>query len=445
MSETSALISNGANFNIFWEFYVMKEKQNKIDRRNFLKTIGAAGLGSVFASTEAMAGPNEPNVSGKAQEPEFPQVPKRKLGKLTQLSKSGKKVPVEVPCLALGMMFNAADKQIVLRKAIQFGVTYWDTAYSYSGGNSELGVGKFLKKNPEVRKKLFIATKASGTKTIADVEKRLQTSLERMNTKYIDLYYLHNINSTERLNNELRDWAKNAKQRKLIRFFGFTTHGNMTECLNFGAKLDWIDVIMTSYNFRRMQDEKLNAAIDACHKAGKGLIAMKTVGKGVAKRIETEQDKKLVEHFLKRGFTEGQAKIKVVLDDERFTTVAVGRGNIPELYLNVAAVLDKTKLSQADKDVLTESAQATCSGYCAGCAYICDSALPDMPYVSDVMRYLMYYNNYGERQNARQLFAKIPPEVRNKLLSTDYSLAEARCPQRMPIANLMAEAVRKLT
>ncbi|MHC4658017.1 MAG: aldo/keto reductase [Planctomycetota bacterium] len=422
----------------------MKEKQNKIDRRNFLKTVGAVGLGSVFTSIEAIAGPKEPNLPAKAQEPEFPQVPKRKLGKLTQLSKSGKKVPVEVPCLALGMMFNAFEKQIVLRKTIQFGVTYWDTANSYSGGNSELGVGKFLKRNPEVRKKLFIASKASRTKTIEDVEERLQTSLKRMNTDHIDLYYLHNINSTERLNNELRDWAKNAKQRKLIRFFGFTTHGNMTECLNFGAKLDWIDVIMTSYNFRLMQDKKLNAAIDACHKAGIGLIAMKTVGKGVAKKIETEKDRKLVEHFLKRGFTAGQAKIKVVLDDKRFTTVAVGRGNIPELYLNVAAVLDKTRLSQADRDVLTQYAQATCSGYCACCANICSSALPDMPYVSDVMRYLMYYDSYGEQENARQLFAKIPRSVRNKLLSTDYSLAEAHCPQRMPIAKLMAEAVNKL-
>jgi predicted aldo/keto reductase-like oxidoreductase len=419
----------------------MKERQNKIDRRSFLKTIGAAGLGSVFASTEAIT---EPGAPGKTQEPKFPQVPKRKLGKLSRIDGSGKKVPLEVPCLALGMMFNAFDKQLVLRKTIEFGVTYWDTAYSYSGGNSELGVGKFLKRNPDVRKKLFIASKASGTKTIADVENRLQTSLERMNTKYIDLYYLHNINSTERLNNELRDWAKNAKQRKLIRFFGFTTHGNMTECLEFGAKLDWIDVIMTSYNFRLMQDKKLNAAIDACHKAGIGLVAMKTVGKGVAKKIETEQDRKLVERFLKRGFTEGQAKIKLVLDDERFTTVAVGRGNIPELYLNVAAALDKTKLSQADIRLLTEYAQATRSSYCAGCANICDSALPDTPCVSDVMRYLMYYNSYGEKENARELFAKIPANIRNKLVTADYRLAETRCPQRMPIAKLMAEAANKL-
>jgi len=119
--------------------------------------------------------------------------------------------------------------------------------------------------------------------------------------------------------------------------------------------------------------------------------------------------------------------------------------NVGILGENVAAVLDKTKLSQTDMEVLKEYAQATCSGYCAGCAYICDSALPDTPFISDIMRYLMYYNSYGEQDKARQLFAKIPGSVRNRLLSMDYSLAETRCPQHLPIGKLVAEAVSKLT
>jgi hypothetical protein len=56
----------------------------------------------------------------------------------------------------------------------------------------------------------------------------------------------------------------------------------------------------------------------------------------------------------------------------------------------------------------------------------------------------MYYNNYGEKDKARELFAQIPSEVRNKLLRTNYSLAEARCPQHLPIGKLIAEAVNKL-
>ena len=409
----------------------MKERHNKINRRNFLRTIGAAGLGSVFTSVRVKAGPGDPNATEKEQKPQFPQVPRRKLGK------SG----VEVSCLALGTIFNVVENQIILRKALQWGVTYWDTAYGYAGGNSELGIGKFLSRNPDVRKQLFIVSKASGARTVADVQKYLQTSLERMHTNYIDLYYgVHGLDDPAQLTDGLKQWAKSAKQQKLIRFFGFSTHKNMAKCLAAAARLDWIDAVMPSYNFRLMQDDKMAAAVEACYKAGIGVIAMKTQ----AKKVETDEDKKLAEHFLQRGFTEGQAKVKIVLEDKRISSACVGRSSVAHLTLNVAAVLDKTELTRADMEVFREYAAASCSGYCAGCANICDSALPDTPYVSEIMRYLMYYNSYGEQKQARELFAQIPGKARNKLLIADYSSAEARCPQHLPIGKLIAEAVGKL-
>jgi len=433
----------------FSEVDTIKEKQNKVNRRNFLKTIGAAGLGSAFAgvrtvsaSAEAPAGPN---AAKKAEKPKLPQVPKRKLGK----------TGVEVPCLSLGTIFNVVDNQAILRNTLKCGVNYWDTAPDYAGPNSELGIGKFLSKNLEVRKKLFISTKASDAVTIADVEKALQASLKRLNTKYIDLYHImdrvvarnyagHGLSDPAQLTDELKQWVKSAKKRKLIRFFGFPTHKNIVKCLAAAAKLDWIDVIMPVYNFRFMHDSKMQAAIEACRKAGIGLIAMKTQGFRPREFRETEEGKKLVGHFLQRGFTEAQAKIKVVLEDKRFCSACVRMESVAHLTLNVAAVLDKTKLTQADREVFREYARATCSGYCAGCADICDAALPEVPYVSDIMRYLMYYNSYGEQDRARGLFAEIPGKVRDKLLGTDYSAAEAHCPQHLPISKLVAEAVDKL-
>lgn len=53
----------------------MKEKHDKIDRRNFLKTIGAMGLGSVLASSQLKADPNEPNEVQKTEEQKFPELP----------------------------------------------------------------------------------------------------------------------------------------------------------------------------------------------------------------------------------------------------------------------------------------------------------------------------------------------------------------------------------
>ena len=181
----------------------MKENNNKINRRNFLKTLGTAGVGSVLASVKAPAGPNEPNTPAKAQEQKYPQVPRRKLGK----------TGVEVPCLAIGLMFDTVENQIVLKNAFQWGVNYWDSASGYGGGNSELGIGKFLSKNPDVRKNLFIVSKAK-TKSIAEVEKMLATSFQRMNTDYIDLYFgVHGLSEPAELTDELRQWVENAKKK----------------------------------------------------------------------------------------------------------------------------------------------------------------------------------------------------------------------------------------
>ncbi|MHC4458379.1 MAG: aldo/keto reductase [Planctomycetota bacterium] len=409
----------------------MKEKHRNIDRRNFLKTVCATGLGSVIGSVKATAGSNDATISAEPEKPKLPQVPRRKLGK----------TGVEVPCLSLGS--GAPEDPAMLRKALEWGVNCWDTSYVAAGGNSELGIGRYISKNPDVRKKLFIVTKESDSKTPADLEKCLKTSLERMNTSYVDLYIgVYIMSDPAKLTDELRQWVKSAKERKLIRFFGFSTHKNTAKCLAAAAKLDWIDAILTAYNFRLMQDAEMQAAVEACHKAGIGLIAIKTQGMG--QKFKTEADKKLVEHFLKRGFTEGQAKIKAVLEDKRISSACVAMNNVALLISNIAAVLDKTNLAQADMEVFKEHAQATCSNYCAGCAYICDSALPAAPYVSDIMRYLMYYNSYGEYDKARELFAHIPSDVRKKLLSVDYSLAEARCPQHLPISRLVSEAVSKL-
>jgi aryl-alcohol dehydrogenase-like predicted oxidoreductase len=320
----------------------MKAKNKKIDRRDFLKAVGAAGLGSVFVAAQAKAMASKEQTAAKQQKAEPVQVPRRQLGR----------TGIEVPVLSLGVEFDALEKQVVLQKSLDYGVNYWDTAETYAGGNAALGVGKFLRENPDLRKRIFIVTKSSGSKgsydehkpVPADVEKCLQASLKRLNTKYIDMYFsFHGLSDPVHLTDEVKRWVESAKRRKLIRFFGFSTHENMAQCLTAAARLDWIDAIMTVYNFKLIHDTEMQAAIDACHKAGIGLVAMKTQAFG--QKFETDQDKKLAKNLLEQGFTEGQAKIKVVLEDERFSSACVGMESVALLESNVAAVLDKTELS----------------------------------------------------------------------------------------------------
>ena len=424
--------------------YMENPRQSKFNRRNFLKTAGAAGLTAALISNKGLAEPNEPNAPNAAPSairPTPDAMPKRKMGK----------ADFDFPVLSLGVVFDP-DNQIIYRAAHKWGVRCWDTANIYGNGNSERGIGKFFAANPDARKDIIIITKSSifgkegpgsfAVVTGEEMEKRLQLSLKRMNTNYIDLYYgVHEMVRLDQLSNEVRDWTVDAKKRGIIKYFGLSTHKNTNE-LGAVSKMDWVDVVQIPYNFRLMQDTNIKAAVHACHKAGQGVVAMKTLGMGA--KTHTQEEEKLFEHFMKKGYGPEQAKIKYLLEDEAVTTACVGMDKMNVLMANIAAVMDKTSLTQADRDALEHYARATCSGYCAGCAKICDAALPDMPYVSEVMRYLMYYNSYGEQARASQLFAQLPAVARDRLLMVDYSLAEACCPQRMPIAKLVAEAVSKL-
>jgi predicted aldo/keto reductase-like oxidoreductase len=415
-----------------------RQDDKRVNRRSFLKTAGLAGLGSVVAASIAKAadanipGPNEPNTP-PAPKPE--KIPKRKLGK----------TGIEVPVLSLG--FGRPGEPVVLRQALDWGVNYWDT--SLFAAASEQRIGGFLGKNPELRKDIFLVTKETQSKTADDLEKCLQTSLKNLNTSYIDLYFgVYMVNDMVRFTDDVAKWAESAKKRGLIKCFGFTTHQNMPQCLMAASKLDWIDAIMTTYNFRYTKDAAMQDAIEACNKAGIGLIAMKTQGMrprgaATADPNEVEAEKKMLAHFTDKGFTAGQAKIKMVLDDKRISTVCSAMASTSMLMANLAAVLDKTSLTAEDKTVLNQYAQATCSGYCAGCGQICEQAASNVP-VSDIMRAMMYHNSYGDKAGAKEVFAQIPAEIRQRLLSVDYSAAEARCPNRMPIGRIIADATTLL-
>ncbi len=437
----------------------MNSPKKDINRRNFLKVVGTTGVGSILAANTIAAdsccpskkketkncSSNEPKACASKEaekktcaaandsKADPKAMPHRKLGRADTM----------VPILSNGKMFDTTENKIMMRASLQHGVTYWDTAYGYIGSKSEMGIGDFFKSNPETRKDVFLVTKASGARTIDDIEQRLQESLKRMNTNYIDLYYcIHACSDPNQLKPELAEWAKSAKDRGLIKYVGFSTHENMEKCLMAASKLDWIDGIMTSYNVSLMVKQEMQDAVQACNDAGIALIAMKVV-KGVQEKIP-EAEQKLIAHFLDKGYTRGQALIKAVLEDKRFCAACIRMENITILKSNVDAVLDKAELTAEDKAVLKQYAAETCTGYCAGCSEICTAAAPDMPYTAEVMRYLMYYKSYGDTERARELFAQLPADARNRLTSTDFSLAEARCPQHMPIAQFMAEASHKL-
>jgi hypothetical protein len=272
-----------------------------------------------------------------------------------------------------------------------------------------------------------------------------------MNTSHIDLYFVHRLRGIQELRpfNEFRSWVEKRKSEGKIRFFGFSTHSFMESSMIEAAELGWIDGIMMSYNYRLMHTDQMKKAVDACVKAGIGLTAMKTQAVPSWGSIGTvgEESKtasKFTEYFLKKGFTPEQARLKAVWQNSDIASICSEMDNLTILMANVAAALDRTALSSKDMRLLEHYANETASTYCAGCAQMCESAVENHVQISDVMRYLMYSRSYGDGDRARSLYNEISQETRKRMASMDYSLAEQRCPQGMPIGRLMREAAEEL-
>ena len=394
---------------------------NRWSRRDFLRAVGTASVGAIVAPFDCLA------VS--SQEPES--MPTRPFGK----------TGVEVPILAFGGSLHLP--QLMLRGAIKWGVTYWDTANSYMGGNSEKRIGKYLGKYPEDRKNIFLVTKSHAW-TLDGLTRDLNQSLARMKTDYVDLFFVHSVRHIKELNDNIKGWSEKAKALGKIRFFGFSTHSNMEQCLLGAAKLGWIDGIMMSYNYRLMHSDLMREAVDACANAGIGLTAMKSQGGGSV-RTNTETELKLAGRFLKKGFTEAQAKLKAVWENPYIASICVEMPNMTILMSNVAAALNRTELSSQDMKLLKMYAQETRSGYCAGCTDLCESAVGGAVPIGDVMRYLMYSRSYGDFDRASSLFNQLPSDIRTRIAHTDYTLAERECPQHMAIGRLMNQAISELS
>jgi predicted aldo/keto reductase-like oxidoreductase len=168
---------------------------------------------------------------------------------------------------------------------------------------------------------------------------------------------------------------------------------------------------------------------------------MKTqAGKPGPGKVASEAKLEMAERFLKRGFTDKQAKLKVVWETPQIASICSQMPNLTILAANVAAARDQTKLAREELESLRRYALETQADYCAGCGQICQEAVGGVVPINEVMRCLMYHRYYGEPELARLTFAELPGEIRQQLTEVDYSRAEQACPQGLAIAQLMRQA-----
>jgi hypothetical protein len=107
-----------------------------------------------------------------------------------------------------------------------------------------------------------------------------------------------------------------------------------------------------------------------------------------------------------------------------------------------------SKLTVSERNAIREHARLISHLWCRGCDQICRAASGPgaQVAVADTLRFLMYHDHYGKREQARTLFAALPAAQRapEAIENGDWEAAESACPYHVPLAKLMVRVQERL-
>jgi aryl-alcohol dehydrogenase-like predicted oxidoreductase len=389
----------------------MKEKiMTQFNRRNFLAKSFSGLLGFGLAKNlkaESMKPPASP-----AQE----EAPAPKIKKYNLLGNTGLKVS-DVSCGAISLY-----EPNVLRYAYECGVNYFDTAESYLRMRGEAYVGQGLK---GIRDKVTITTKhAYNSRQKIDknsILKRFEASLQRLQSDYIDVALVHNIDDfTPILQNEeiMSAYAQLKKEGK-IRFTGFSTH-NARLTLKQALDTDFAQVVLFIYS--HMEGKDIEPLVKALRQKGVGTVAMKIFAGGMQGNLKSLVNSEL---------SYPQAAISWILSNPHIDCCIPTMSSYSHVEEYVAAS-GKT-LDRADLKLLARYRKQAGPAYCRVSCRECLSSCPHNVAINEVLRYAMYFENYRMEKEAIGYYAGLDSSRKPLNCSSCPGYCEQACPHNLKV------------
>jgi aryl-alcohol dehydrogenase-like predicted oxidoreductase len=382
-------------------------------RRNFL----AAGLAlpavASAARTSGQSSPAAPPPSRTAPTGGAPAFQYRTLGK----------TGLKVTSLGFGCMITSDGS--VIERAADMGITYFDTARSYSGGNNERMVGAALKGR---RNRITLSTKTEG-RTKPEALEQIDKSLSELGTDHVDIWYLHAKGKPEDVTDDLLEAQQIARKAGKIRFAGVSTHGGQQVLIPWLARNPNVDVILTTYNFT--MEPFMNDVLAEAAQAGKGIVCMKVMAGGTRGRGATPA---IGEKLHREGAL--TSALKWVLRNPHVGTTVPSMTDMDQLDANLKAM--SQPFGAADERILAMHLEHITPFYCrlcGECAGQCRQGLP----VEDVLRFATYAEGYGQFALGRERFLGLAP-VHVSARCGDCAECSVNCPYGVQVAREMARA-----
>jgi predicted aldo/keto reductase-like oxidoreductase len=190
---------------------------------------------------------------------------------------------MRLPTSGLRKNVNEKDAIDLIRESINLGINYFDTAWPYHQGASEVILGKAL--NDGYREKVHVATKLPTffVKTEQDFDRYLNSQLKRLQLEYIDVYLFHALNKLEfekikRLN--LIDKMEKSKAEGKIRHIGFSFHDIFPVLKEMVDYYNW-DIGQIQYNYMDTGVQATTTGLKYLHDKGIAVVIMEPLKGGL--------------------------------------------------------------------------------------------------------------------------------------------------------------------
>jgi uncharacterized protein len=328
------------------------------------------------------------------------------------------KTGVKVSSVGFGCMITS-DPTVITRAA-DMGITYFDSSRGYQNGQNERMVGAALGKR---RKDVLLSSKCD-TREKATVLAELETSLKELNTDHLDVWLLHGPGEPGRISDDLVDALRTAKQQGKTRFIGVSTH-------NLPAITDRVietrlDVVQAQFNFASAPS--YGPAVEKLAQAGVAVVAMKVMARAGRRDGGAQQPK--------RPANFAPAALKWAMNQPGIATTVPSMTDNEQLEQNFAVM--GQKFTDEDKQILTARLEEVRPYFCRMCGQCegqCTQGLP----VSDMVRFVMYAEGYGQFALGRENFLRVPEQQR-QVRCGDCDTCAVRCPNGVGVRERMLRA-----
>lgn len=342
---------------------------------------------------------------------------------------------------------TAAEKMVDY--AMEHGINYYDTAWGYHGGQSELVIGRALKRYP--RESYYLATKFPGydLSNMDKVEEIFEKQLKKCGVEYFDFYLFHNVcemNIDAYLDDKYGIYRYLMKQKRAgrIRHLGFSAHGSydvmkrFLEAYGEGMEFCQIQLNYLDWNF---QDAKGKLELLAEHQLP--VWVMEPLRGGKLAEL-SEEDAELLKNLRPDESVPAWA-FRFLQSIPGVTMVLSGMSNSEQLRENIQTFEEEKPLNSKEMEKLLKIANNMVEKIALPCT-ACRYCVSHCPQGLDIPALLALYNEHCVTDGgfiAPMALSAIPEEKRPGACIGCRS-CEAVCPQQIKVSEAMADFVRKL-